>query len=141
VNVAVVGIGLHRFGRTPGVSGREQGAVAARQALSDAGLQWSDMQFAFGGSYDAGDADSLVSDLGLTGLQFINVKNGCATGGSALTASCNAITSGRYDLGIVIGFDKHQPGAFNMDPATLGIGSWYGESGLMLTTQFFAMKI
>jgi acetyl-CoA acetyltransferase len=58
-----------------------------------------------------------------------------------LTASCNAITSGRYDLGIVIGFDKHQPGAFNMDPATLGIGSWYGESGLMLTTQFFAMKI
>ena len=23
----------------------------------------------------------------------------------------------------------------------MGIGSWYGETGLMLTTQFFAMKI
>ena len=23
----------------------------------------------------------------------------------------------------------------------MGIGAWYGETGLMLTTQFFAMKI
>jgi acetyl-CoA C-acetyltransferase len=141
VKVAIVGIGIHKFGRTPGVSGREQGAVAARAALADAGVEWHDMEFAYGGSYAAGDADSLVSDLGLTGLQFINVANGCATGGSALISSCSAIGSGRYDLGIAIGFDKHESGAFNMDPSTLGIGSWYGETGLMLTTQFFAMKI
>lgn len=141
MKVAIVGIGMHKFGRTPGVSGREQGAFAARAALADAGVEWRDMQFAFGGSYAAGDADSLVSDLGLTGLQFINVANGCATGGSALISGCSAISSGRYDLGIAIGFDKHESGAFNMDPAALGIGSWYGETGLMLTTQFFAMKI
>jgi acetyl-CoA C-acetyltransferase len=141
MKVAIVGIGIHKFGRTPGVSGRAQGAAAARSALADAGVEWRDMQFAFGGSYAAGDADSLVSDLGLTGLQFINVANGCATGGSALISSCSAIASGRYDLGIAIGFDKHESGAFNMDPSTLGIGPWYGETGLMLTTQFFAMKI
>ena len=26
-------------------------------------------------------------------------------------------------------------------PADYGIGDWYGETGLMLTTQFFGMKI
>src|SRR3546814_2516034 len=75
-DVAIVGIGIHPFGRTDGVSGRAQGAFAARQALADAGVQWSDIQFAYGGSHAAGDADSLVSDLGLTGAPFINVHNG-----------------------------------------------------------------
>jgi len=51
-------------------------------ALADAGLAWGDVQFAFGGSQEAGSADTMVSELGLTGLQFINVANGCATGGS-----------------------------------------------------------
>ena len=141
MRVAIVGIGIHPFGRTEGVSGRAQGAFAARAALADAGLRWQDIQFAFGGSYSAGDADSLVSDLGLTGAPFMNVANGCATGGSALNAARNAILSGQHDLGMVIGFDKHPRGAFNTDPASLGIGDWYGETGLMLTTQFFALKI
>jgi acetyl-CoA C-acetyltransferase len=140
VDVAIVGIGIHPFGRHQGVTGRAQGAFAARAALRDAGVGWADVQFAFGGSHSAGDADSLVSDLGLTGLPFVNVANGCATGGSALISACHTIESGAYDLGIVIGFDKHPRGAFNTDPASVGLGDWYGETGLMLTTQFFAMK-
>jgi acetyl-CoA C-acetyltransferase len=140
-DVAIVGIGIHKFGRTEGVSGRAMGVHAAREALADAGLSWSDVQIAYGGSYSAGDADTLVSDLGLTGVPFINVSNGCGTGGSALISARSAILSGRYDVGMVIGFDKHPPGAFNEDPVKLGLGAWYGETGLMLTTQFFAMKI
>ncbi|MFC5063829.1 thiolase family protein [Actinomycetospora atypica] len=139
--VAIVGIGMHRFGRTEGVSGRAQAVHAARGALRDAGLRFSDMQFGFGGSHSAGDADTLVSELGLTGLPFINVANGCATGGSALIAADAAIRSGQHDIGIVIGFDKHPRGAFDTDPAEHGIGSWYGETGMMVTTQFFGMKI
>jgi acetyl-CoA acetyltransferase len=141
MKVAIVGIGIHPFGRTPGVSGRAQGAHAVRAALADARVSWHDMQFAFGGSHSAGDADSLVSDLGLTGVPFINVWNGCGTGGSALIAGRSAVLSGAHELGIVVGFDKHPPGAFNTDPASLGIGDWYGETGMMITTQFFAMKI
>ena len=141
MKIAVVGIGIHRFGRTPGVSGRAQGAHAAREALRDAGIDWSDVQFAAGGSHSAGDADSLVSELGLTGVPFVNVSNGCATGGSALLVASAAIRSGSCDVAMAIGFDKHPRGAFNTDPASLGIGDWYGETGMMLTTQFFAMKI
>ena len=140
-DVAIVGAGIHPFGRTPGRSGREQGAFAARAALADAGIGWSDIQFAFGGSDSAGNADALVADLGLSGIEFVNVSNGCATGGSALAMAERSIRSGAYDVGIAIGFDKHPPGAFNAEPAQYGLGDWYGETGMMLTTQFFAMKI
>lgn len=141
MKVAIVGIGIHRFGRTEGVSGRDQGAFAARQALADAGVEFKDIQFAYGGSDSAGNADTLVSDLGLTGLPFVNVSNGCATGGSALTSALSRIRSGESDLGLVVGFDKHPRGAFNARPEDNGLGRWYGETGMMVTTQFFAMKI
>jgi acetyl-CoA C-acetyltransferase len=141
MKVAIVGIGIHPFGRTPGRSGRDQGAFAARQALADAGVGFEHMQFAFGGSHSAGAPDTMVADLGLTGLPFVNVSNGCATGGSALLSARSAILSGQYDLGLVVGFDKHAPGAFNSDPSEYGLQPWYGETGMMLTTQFFAMKI
>ncbi len=140
MDVAIIGIGLNKFGRTEGVSGQQQGAIAVRNALADAGLSWEQMQFAYGGSQDAGNADSLVNDLGLTGLQFTNIWNGCATGGSSLHAAYAAIKSGEYDMGAVVGFDKHPRGAFNPQPSDWGLSDWYGETGLMLTTQFFAMK-
>lgn len=141
MEVAIVGIGMHPFGRHPGVSGLDQGAFAVRQALADAGIGWSDVECAFGGSASAGNADSLVSNLGLTGVPFVNVYNGCATGGSALAMADRAIRSGDYDLTLALGFDKHPRGAFNANPESAGIGRWYGETGMMLTTQFFGMKI
>ena len=83
-DVHIIAGGIHPFGRTPERTGLEQGVFAVRQALANAGLEWSDIQFAYGGSDSAGNADTMVSQLGLTGLQFINVANGCATGGSAI---------------------------------------------------------
>ena len=140
-DVAIVGVGLHPFGRHEGVTGLGMAAVAARAALADAGVEWGDIDFAAGGSDAAGNADTSVSVLGLTGLPFINVRNGCATGGSALTTAHAMIVAESAELTLVVGFDKHPPGAFNALPEDWGIGSWYGETGLMLTTQFFAMKI
>ena len=140
-DVAIVGIGIHPFGRHEGVSGLDMAAVASRAALADAGVAWDEIDFAAGGSDAAGNADTSVSVLGLTGVPFINVKNGCATGGSALTTAHAMLAAGEAELALVVGFDKHPPGAFNPLPEEWGIGSWYGETGLMLTTQFFAMKI
>jgi acetyl-CoA acetyltransferase len=138
--VYIVGAGIHRFGRHD-ISGLEQGVFAARQALGDAGIAWRDIQFAFGGSAAAGEADAALPLLGLTGIQFINVSNGCATGGSALLSAYWSIKSGEFDLGMVIGFDKHPRGAFNAKPRDMGLPDWYGETGMMLTTQFFGNKI
>ena len=141
MDVAIVGLGIHPFGRTDGKTGLEQGADAARMALADAGLEWKDMQFAYGGSAAAESPDTMVNNLGLTGLQFINVKNGCATGGSALQSAYMAIKSGVFDIGMAIGFDKHPRGAFTVDPEGSGLGKWYGDIGMALTPQFFGMKI
>jgi acetyl-CoA acetyltransferase len=140
-DVHIIGAGIHPFGRHDDKTGLDQGVFAAREALADAGLDWSDIQFGFGGSSAAGNADAVLPRLGLTGVQFINVANGCATGGSALLSGYWAIKSGEFDLGLVVGFDKHPRGAFNPDPAEWGLPDWYGEVGLMLTTQFFGNKI
>jgi len=140
-DVAIIGIGLHPFGRTDGVSGRAQGAAAVRAALADAGLRWDQVGIAYGGSQDAGNADALCNDLGLTGVPFVNVANGCATGGSALASVIAAIRSGVAEIGVAVGFDKHPRGAFNPRPRDWGLEDWYGQTGLMLTTQFFALKI
>lgn len=140
MSVSIIGIGIHPFGRHA-LTGKEQGVVAVNRALHDAGLTWGQVQFAFGGSDAAGNPDTMVSDLGLSGLPFINVKNGCATGGSAITLGVQAILAGVGDVGLVVGYDKHPRGAFSAKPSEYSLGDWYGESGLMLTTQFFAMKI
>jgi acetyl-CoA C-acetyltransferase len=140
-DVAIVGIGLHPFGRFDGVTGLEMGAHAVKQALRDAGMEWKDVGTAFGGSWHAGFADSLVNLLGLTGVQFTHVFNGCATAGTAVAMAARAISSGAVDTAVAVGFDKHPRGAFATDPSLIGIGRWYAETGLMNTTQFFAMKI
>lgn len=139
--VAIIGAGIHQFGRTEGVTGLQQGVVAARAALADAGVEWSDIEIAFGGSAAAGNADTMVAELGLTGIPFLNVANGCATGGSALYSAANAIRAGEADLALVVGFDKHPRGSFNPEPADWGLPDWYGATGMMLTTQFFALKL
>lgn len=141
MRIAIVGIGMHPFGRTPQRTGQQQGAYAARLALADAGLEWKDMQFGYGGSYSSGNADALGNELGLTGVPFTNILNACATGGSSLLAACKEIQSGASEVGLVVGFDKHDRGAFNAHPSEYGLGDWYGEVGFMLTTQFFAAKI
>jgi acetyl-CoA acetyltransferase len=140
-NVYIIGAGIHPFGRTDGRSGREQGVYAVREALADAGLDWPDVECAYGGSAAAGNADIMVNELGLTSLPFTNVANGCATGGSSVAAAQQAIASGAYDLALAVGFDKHPRGAFNAKPKDYGLPEWYGQTGMMLTTQFFALKI
>jgi acetyl-CoA acyltransferase len=140
-DVSIVGAGLSRFGRQPGLTGRQMAVQAIRAALDDAGIAWPDVDVAFGGSDGSGLADTLVSDLGLTGIPFTNVKNGCATGGSALVAAVNAIRSGAAEVALAVGFDKHPRGAFDPRPEDWGLPAGYGEAGLMVTTQFFAIKI
>ncbi|HEY3834366.1 MAG TPA: thiolase family protein [Acidimicrobiia bacterium] len=140
-DVAIVGVGLHPFGRFPGVTGIDMGAIAIRAALADAGVVWRQIQFGFAGSYEIDNPDAVVALLGLTGIPFTDVYNGCATAASALSLAAQTIRLGECDLGIAVGMDKHLPGAFSADPRLYACPSWYGEVGQFLTTKFFGMKI
>jgi acetyl-CoA acetyltransferase len=140
-DVAIIGVGLHPFGRFADTSAIEMGAHAARVAMKDASIGWRDVQFAFGGSYEVDNPDAVVNLLGLTGIPFLDVYNGCATAATALSLAASTIRSGQHDIGMAIGMDKHLPGAFSADPVNYSLPSWYGETGLFLTPKFFAMKI
>ncbi|MEU7853144.1 thiolase family protein [Nonomuraea sp. NPDC049141] len=140
-DVLIAGAGMSPFGRTEHTTGRQHAVYAVRAALADAGIAWPRVDAAFGGSDAAGLADTLVAQLGLTGLPFVNVKNGCATGGSALVSAVNAIRGGMAEVVVAVGFDKHPRGAFDPLPADWGLDEAYGRDGLMVTTQFFGMKI
>ena len=74
-DVCIIGVGIHPFGRTDGVEGIDQGVFAVREALKDAGVEWPDIQFAYGSSDAAGNPDTMVERLGLTGpLQGLSDK-------------------------------------------------------------------
>jgi acetyl-CoA C-acetyltransferase len=139
-DVAIIGVGLHPFGRFDGKSAMEMGADAIYAALADAGIEWKDVQFGVGGSYEVSNPDAVTRLVGLTGIPFTNVFNACATAATATQVCADTIRLGKYDIGIAIGVDKHPRGAFTDDPAKLALPAWYAENGQFVTTKFFGMK-
>jgi acetyl-CoA C-acetyltransferase len=140
-DVAIIGVGLHPFGRFGDKPALEMGAEAVRAACADASVPWKDVQFAFGGSAELDTPDVVVNRLGLTGIPFMGVYNGCATAATALQLTADIIRSGQHEIGVAVGMDKHLPGALTADPVNYGAPSWYGDLGYFLTTKFFGMKI
>jgi acetyl-CoA acetyltransferase len=138
-DVAIIGIGLHPFGRFDKTA-MQMGAEATKAALGDAGVEWKDIQFGFGGSHEMSNPDAVTRLIGLTGIPFTNVLNACATAASAIQQTADTIRLGKYDIGIAIGMDKHPRGAFTGDPAKLALPQWYAEGGQFVTTKFFGMK-
>ena len=63
-DVAIIGVGMHPFGRFPGKSAIEMAAEAVRAACADAGTEWKDVQFAFGGSAEVDNPDAVIGLLG-----------------------------------------------------------------------------
>jgi acetyl-CoA C-acetyltransferase len=139
-DVAIIGVGLHPFGRFEGKSAMEMGAEAIQAALADAGLDWKDIQFGVGGSHEVSNPDAVTRLVGLTGIPFTDVFNACATAASATQLCADTIRLGKYDIGIAVGMDKHPRGAFTDDPAKLALPVWYAENGQFVTTKFFGMK-
>jgi acetyl-CoA C-acetyltransferase len=139
-DVAIIGVGLHPFGRHGDKSPYEMAADAVELALADAGVTWDDVQCAFGGSWGVW-TDPLTGLVGLSGLPFIHVFSACATGAATIQQAANAIRSGNGDIVVAVGTDKHARGSFKGDPTTTNVPAWYQENGQYVTTKFFGMKI
>jgi acetyl-CoA acetyltransferase len=139
-DVAIIGVGLHPFGRFPDKTPFDMAVEATDAALADAGLSWRDIQFGAAGSLEVQLPDCITRFLGLTGIQFTSVFNACATAATTVQLAAEAIKLGKADIAIAVGMDKHPRGAFGSDPANMGLPRWYGESGLHTTPKFFGMK-
>jgi len=112
--VFVTGVGMIPFAK-PGASApyHEMGALAARQALDDAGLAYDDIEQAYAG-YVYGDStcgQKALYQVGMTGIPVVNVNNNCSTGSTALFLARQAIASGAAECVLVLGFEQMSPGA------------------------------
>ncbi len=115
VNKALVaGVGMIPFAK-PGKSRSwdEMGADAARRALEDAGIDYSEVGQAYVG-YVYGDStsgQSALYEVGLSGIPIVNVNNNCSTGSTALFLARQAVEAGIVDVALALGFEQMNPGA------------------------------
>jgi len=94
---------------------RVMAAKAIRGALKDAGVDYDQVQQAYG-SYIYGDstcAQRAVYDVGMTGIPVINVNNNCSSGSTALFLARQAVQSGAIDCALAFGFEEMPPGALD----------------------------
>jgi len=136
-DVAVLGVGMHRFGMWAEKSNADMAREAGLAALRDAGLSFRDVQAAYVGYIFAPvmSAARTMKEFGLTGIPVQRVENASATGSAAFREACFAVESGRHDVVMVLGFDKMsemiQRSGAGTDPA-------YLEDSI-LPAAFFAM--
>ena len=107
--VAVLGVGLHPFGRFPEKDLPQLAREAAAAALKDAGIGWQAVQIAyFGHVYYQGMSlgEAALRELGLTGIPIINVENACSSGSTAFWQAYWGIATGLYDVALAFGAEK-----------------------------------
>ncbi|OBG94524.1 acetyl-CoA acetyltransferase [Mycobacterium sp. E136] len=140
-DIAIIGVGIHPFGRYADRSALEMGAVAIGRALMDAGVDWSDVGSLYAGSLEVANPEAITGLVGMTGIPARATLSGCATGNSLLTLAARDVQLGEAEIAVGVGLDKHPRGAFGADPAVAGLPQWYGDQGMFLTTHYFGTKI
>jgi acetyl-CoA acetyltransferase len=119
--VVVLGAGMHPWGKW-GRNFVEYGVVAARAALADAGLEWTDVQFLAAGNTMRNGYPGYVSGstfaqaLGWQGVRTSSSYGACASGAMAIEAGRARILSGLADVVLVVGADTAPKGFFGPLP-------------------------
>jgi acetyl-CoA acetyltransferase len=123
--VAVVGVGLHPFGKFEDKPLREMTRDAVNMALADAGLAWSDVEaVAAGSSHFSGgmgwglSGNEILYDMGATGLPVYNLSAACATGAGAFNVAHMMVAGGQHDVVLVVGGEKMPKGFIPRPPGS-----------------------
>jgi len=110
--VAIVGVGISKFGIRGGVSLRELAAEALREALEDAGIEKDQIEMVVTGCASdefalCGQPGAQVQDyLGLNPKPHLRVEAACASGSMAVRVGWMTIQSGLADVVLVNGVEK-----------------------------------
>jgi acetyl-CoA acetyltransferase len=107
-DVAVLGVGMTRFGVYPDRSSIDLAREAGLAALDDAGISFAEVDEAFVGYLFDPVMTGIraMKEFGLTGLPVTHVENASATGLVAFRDAAHAVASGRADVAMALGFDK-----------------------------------
>ena len=119
--VNVVGVGLHPYQRPSDTPYTALGVHAIRQALSDAGLRWTDVETAYTGTATTamGMSRLMYRHLGASGIPMAQIENASASGSSAFRQACIDVAAGLVDVAIAVGVDK--PLKFGMPQSAAGL--------------------
>ncbi|MEO6029556.1 MAG: transporter [Candidatus Binatia bacterium] len=116
-DVAVVGLGMHPWGKFPDKSVQQLCRVAVDAALKDAGVAWREIEAVaaassrFSGGRGWGlNGNDVVDDMGATGIPVYNLSAGCAAGGNAFNIGTMLVASGQHDMVLVVGGEKMPKG-------------------------------
>jgi acetyl-CoA C-acetyltransferase len=109
--VAILGMGCSRFGERWDAGEADLMAEAFEEALTDAGIERSQIEAAWLGScFDSvnigNSAIPASTALRLDGIPFSRTENMCATGTEALRGAAYAVASGAVDIALAIGAEK-----------------------------------
>ena len=113
-DVAIIGVGMHPFGRYLDKGLEDLARVAVWNAIEDAGIPPKDIQAAYvanslGGLVTGQEGvrgQIILRDAGFSGIPIINVENACASGTTALRGAWLEIASGMYDVVLALGVEK-----------------------------------
>lgn len=136
--VVILGAGIHPFGRFE-ASYEELGVHAARAALADAGVTWSDIRAAYLSRMylPATSGARILRHLGSSDIPIVDIEAACASGGAALRQAVLAIRAGEADMVLVLGVEK-MPRGF-MDPSMI-YSRWQIEMGMSLNPAYWSMR-
>ena len=115
--VAVLGVGMHPWGKFKDISITDLSRAAVVAALKDADIAWPEIEAVsaassrFSGGKGWGlNGNDVVEDMGSTGIPVYNLSAGCAAGGNALNIGYTLVASGLYDKVLVFGAEKMPKG-------------------------------
>lgn len=112
-DVAIIGVGLTKFGERWNSGLKELMAEAGLAALQDANVGSHDIEMLYGGTMASGrfigqehTAALMADQLGFHNIPAVRIENACASGGSALRQGYIAVASGIHDIVVVGGVEK-----------------------------------
>lgn len=113
-DVAVVGVGMTRFGRHLERSNKDLVAEAVQKALAHGGLAKGDIEAAYVGNSMAGILSGqhcvrgqvALSAMGIDTIPIFNIENACAGSSTAFHLGWLGVASGQYERVLVVGFEK-----------------------------------
>jgi benzoylsuccinyl-CoA thiolase BbsB subunit len=106
--VSVIGVGIIPFGKYPETNITDLGWPAVKAAIKDAGIEPRRIRAVYSGTARGGAmvGQRIMGRLGLAGLPIVNVENACSSSSSAMAQGVLAVSSGAYDIVLVIGVEK-----------------------------------
>ena len=108
--IAVLGVGMHQWGKFPGKSFVDIGVHAAKQALKDSGIEWEEIEFISGANTVRNgypgwvSASTFANALGFQGCQLASSYAACASGVTALSIARAQILSGGCDVALAVSY-------------------------------------